>query len=61
LLGITDLRLFVWLNDFALAGLRTIHILAADEDGRTYLQGDGIDILWQRRDDVIAQLTCGDP
>jgi hypothetical protein len=59
--GFPDLRLFVWLNDFAFAGLRTIHVLAVNEDGQTYLQGDGIEMLLRRRDDVIAQLSRPGP
>jgi hypothetical protein len=56
--GFPDLRLFAWLNDFAFAGSRTIHVLAVNENGRTYLQGPGIVLLQRRRDDVIAQLTA---
>jgi hypothetical protein len=59
--GFPDLRLFVWINDFAYVGLRTIHILAVNEDGRGYLEGDGMDILLRRRDDVIAQLRGKEP
>jgi hypothetical protein len=57
--GFTDLRLFVWLNDFAFTDRRTIHVLAASEDGQTYLHGDGLHVILRRRDDVIAQLTRG--
>jgi hypothetical protein len=57
--GFPDLRLFVWLNDFAFAGLRTIHVLAVSADGERYLQGDGMETLRRRRDDVITQLTQG--
>jgi hypothetical protein len=59
--GFSDLRLFFWINDFAFSGLQTIHILAVSEDGRSYLQGDGIDTLLRRRADVITQLTGGEP
>jgi hypothetical protein len=58
--GFPDSRLFVWVNDFAFAGLRTIHVLAVNEDGQTYLQGEGMNILLRRRDDVIAQLMGGE-
>jgi hypothetical protein len=34
--GFPDLRLFVWLNDFAFAGLRTIHVLAVNENGQSF-------------------------
>jgi hypothetical protein len=59
--GFPDLRLFAWVNDFAFAGLQTIHVLAVNENSRTYLEGEGIDALRRRRDDVIAQLTARDP
>jgi hypothetical protein len=59
--GFADLRLFVWLNDFAFAGLRTIYVLAVNEDGPTYLRGEGMETLLRRRDDLIAQLTSGEP
>lgn len=55
--GFSDLRIFVWLNDFAFADMRTIHILAVHENGEGYLAGAGLDILLRRRDDVITQLT----
>jgi len=58
--GHADLRVFVWLNDFAYAGLRTSHVIAANEDGITYLQTDGMDVLQRRRDDIIAQLTSSE-
>jgi hypothetical protein len=58
--GFADLRLFLWVNDFALARSRTIHVIAVSENGAAYLQGRGIDILLQRRDDVIAQLSRGE-
>jgi hypothetical protein len=32
-----DLRLFVWLNDFAYARVRTIHVLAVTDNGQAYL------------------------
>jgi hypothetical protein len=54
--GFADLRLFVWLNDFAFAGQRAICVLAVNEMGETYLQERGIEVLRRRRDDVIAQL-----
>ena len=48
-----DLRMLVWLNDFAFGGVRTIHVLGASENGRGNLEGEGMDILLRRRDDVI--------
>jgi hypothetical protein len=59
--GFADLRLFVWVNDFAVAGLQTIHVLAVNEDGDAHLRGEGTWRLLQRRDDVIAQLTGREP
>jgi hypothetical protein len=59
--GFPDLRLFVWLNDFALAGLQSIYVLTVNHDGRVYLEGDGMALLRRRRDDVIAQLMGGGP
>jgi hypothetical protein len=59
--GFTDLRLFVWLNDFAFAGLRAIHVLAVNENGAAYLEAGGRDVLLRRRDDVIIQLTPPPP
>ena len=37
------------------------HILAVNDNGRMYLQGDGMDQLLRRRDDIIAQLTPPGP
>jgi hypothetical protein len=54
--GFPDLRLFIWLNDFAFAHVRTIHILGVNGDGPGYLRGEGMEVLLRRRDDVIAQL-----
>jgi hypothetical protein len=58
--GFSDLRLFVWLNDFAFAGLQTIYVLAVNHNGGNYLQEDGMQTLLLRRDDLIGQLTHGE-
>jgi hypothetical protein len=59
--GLPDLRLFVWVNDFAFASLRSIHVIAASVNDRDYLEGDGRGVLLRRRDDVIAQLMQSPP
>jgi hypothetical protein len=59
--GLPDLRLFVWFNDFAFARRRTVHVLAVNVDGGTFLQGEGMALILHPRDDVIAQLMSGGP
>jgi hypothetical protein len=54
--GFPDLRLFVWVNDFAYAGLQSIHVVAVTEDGRAYLERGGSD-MFRRRDELITQLA----
>lgn len=55
--GFGDLRLFVWVNDFAMAGRRTIHVVAVSENGTAFLQREGLEVLRRRREDMIAQLS----
>jgi hypothetical protein len=59
--GFPDLRLFVWLNEFAFAGRRTVHVLSVHHDATTYLEVGGMALILRRRDDVIAQLMSGGP